>query len=780
MPPSKWTFLAVLLIVPLLLQAQTTIFYQGFESTVPCNNWGYTGGVVNSETVRTGASSNRVGRSGESNSLVFNTVDVTGLAGLQLRFYHAVRGGSGPGMDTDEGAVVQVRINGGAWTTIDAVSGYGDYNWNWTSTSGGNPGNGCLYTMPNPMSYTFPAGTNTIALRIFSTRGSCPAGTALAYNRTDEGLFIDDVSLTTTTTPLPFIWTGATDTDWHKCSNWRYGVVPGATSDVTIDQTAVNDCEVYSANASCASLFLGSTNANTWELTIRSGRQLNVTNAVDVVRSGSGGAIGITLGTAGTGGISCGALSLTGSAAGNKTAFFRNEVGTNGMLIRGDVNIQTGGYLDLSGAAGGIMQIQGDLRNFDGEAAFEELSSLTWFSGGAAQAITTGGHEERFGSIRMGKSANDLTLNAPIGIRAALILNYSVTPGGRIFSSTTNLLSMEAAATVSGATDLSHVDGPVRKFGTANFTYPIGKGSIYRPAQLTAVAGASTDAFVAEYFPASARTTFGTMAEPTLHHVSDCEYWMIERSVGTPNARVALSWHNTVSCGVDVLPELRVAWWDTPGTIWRDRGNNGTTTTAWGGWVPSTAVQSQFGAWTLSSTTANNPLPIELLFFDAQAVDDRVRCTWTTLSERDNDHFLVERSGDGSTFHSIGRVGGAGYSWSQLNYELIDPWPLTGISYYRLRQVDLDGSATVSQTVAVHFTAVGQELLLLPVGTGYEVRHALSEDASYELLDAAGRLVQSGTSEGSRFIIPGDRLASGVHILLVHDRERRDHVRFVH
>lgn len=789
-------FLRIVLFVLLPISgiSQTVISFQGFEATAPCTNWGYTGGVVATETRRTGTNALRIGRQGESNTATFNTVNVTGLAGLQLTVYHSVRSGSGPGMDVREGAVMQVSING-VWTTIGRVGGLSDHAYAWSNPVAGSGSTTCspaiLYQCPNPLVYAVPAGTNTIAFRAFSVSGGSNCNTfntlmngnvGSNYDRTDEGIFLDDVSLSTTTTPLPFIWSGAVDTDWHKCGNWRYGVVPGLTSAVTIDQTAVNHCEVYTANAQCASLALSSNTASAWNLTVRAARQLAVTNGVTVTRSGTGGAIGITLGTTGpatTGTFSCGNLTLTGSAAGNATAYFRNEAGTNSMLVRGDLLISAGGHLDLSaGATGGLMQLQGNYTNNDGEAAFSEQSSLVWFSGTLTRAINTTGFQERFGSIRMAKTAGDLLLNRPISVRGAIAFAYAA-PGGRILSNTAALLSLENTATTTGASDGSHVDGPMQRFGNTAFIYPVGEAGLYRPVQLSDISGTATDAFTVRYRRVSANVAYGPNTDAFLLHVSDCEHWTVVASSGVPNARVIPSWHNVHSCGVTDPDDLRVAWWDASAMVplWRDRGNDGVTTTPWGGWVPSGEVQNQLGAFTLGSVSSANPLPIELLYFGATAQGSGVQCDWITATEWNNDFFTVERSADGIHFEPVGNVDAAGDTWSTTAYTFFDPAPLPGVSYYRLRQTDVDGTSTVSDVVAVTFER-DAETHAWATGDALQVSTSFPVGASYRLFDPAGRLVASGQVSSNTF---GIRVANGtgVHILEVADGVRAERLRVV-
>lgn len=101
-----------------------------------------------------------------------------------------------------------------------------------------------------------------------------------------------------------------------------------------------------------------------------------------------------------------------------------------------------------------------------------------------------------------------------------------------------------------------------------------------------------------------------------------------------------------------------------------------------------------------------NPLPVELLYFDANKDGSNVRCNWTTATEINNDYFAVERSKNGTVFEQIGTVQGANNSNSILYYVFYDEHPYTGLSYYRLRQVDFDGTYSYSNIVAVYFGAL--------------------------------------------------------------------------
>ncbi|MBK8339414.1 MAG: T9SS type A sorting domain-containing protein [Flavobacteriales bacterium] len=340
-------------------------------------------------------------------------------------------------------------------------------------------------------------------------------------------------------------------------------------------------------------------------------------------------------------------------------------------------------------------------------------------------------------------------------------------------------LRLNPTATATNYTDASFVNGPMTKLGTANFTYPVGKGNALRPAALTGVSGSGSDAFTVEYFAADPTVLFGTPVEPTLDHVSECEYWMIDRDTGTPNATVQLSWDTPESCGVTALADLRVARWS--GAIWEDKGQLNVTGNTTAGTLETAAQQTAFSPWTLASTSSQNPLPIELLSFSATAETDRVRLDWTTATERDNAFFTVERSRDANDFEAVIELPGAGTSLSTLSSQAFDNAPLAGTSYYRLRQTDLDGTSTVSAAVPVNFSGSAANGLAV-IGTGEVVwlEHDFAPGNVLSILDASGRMVlQIVITEGPRMPLPTAELPAGAYLVRASDGDRVVTTRFI-
>jgi len=103
-------------------------------------------------------------------------------------------------------------------------------------------------------------------------------------------------------------------------------------------------------------------------------------------------------------------------------------------------------------------------------------------------------------------------------------------------------------------------------------------------------------------------------------------------------------------------------------------------------------------------------LPIELLEFNASRVGEDVLLDWTTATELENSHFNIQRSLDGEEFDNIGRVEGNGTSFRSHEYQFLDQEARTDEwLYYRLEQVDSDGTSTLTDVRAVQGVSADQQ-----------------------------------------------------------------------
>ena len=150
-------------------------------------------------------------------------------------------------------------------------------------------------------------------------------------------------------------------------------------------------------------------------------------------------------------------------------------------------------------------------------------------------------------------------------------------------------------------------------------------------------------------------------------------------------------------------------------------------------------------------------LPVEWLNFTAVGRNGQVFLNWQTGTEVNNSHFIVERSAEGETFEPVMTVQGAGTTLETTRYEAIDTQVGTKSVYYRLQQVDFDGTSSFSKQVKVVWANSTSQLQVVPnplseMQEGIQLhlnQWPVSEKISIEIMDAKGRRVYQKFSETS-------------------------------
>jgi hypothetical protein len=135
-------------------------------------------------------------------------------------------------------------------------------------------------------------------------------------------------------------------------------------------------------------------------------------------------------------------------------------------------------------------------------------------------------------------------------------------------------------------------------------------------------------------------------------------------------------------------------------------------------------------------------LPIELLDFLLLGQENQVYLKWISALEINNQFYKVERSKDVIRWETIYEVKGQGNAAGYLSYEFTDKYPYPGISYYRLRQMDFDGSETFSKVKTVRIS--DSDIILYPNPVSDHLFYRIEEtDLNYhiEIYDLAGSCV---------------------------------------
>lgn len=144
--------------------------------------------------------------------------------------------------------------------------------------------------------------------------------------------------------------------------------------------------------------------------------------------------------------------------------------------------------------------------------------------------------------------------------------------------------------------------------------------------------------------------------------------------------------------------------------------------------------------------TIEAALPIELVDFEVERyMDDNVKISWTTASEINNSHFEVERSSNGHDFDLVAKVESYGNSNTLEKYSIIDNAPIQGINYYRLKQIDLDGTAQYSSIRTIQFSTSSEKIKVYPNPAKDFITINLPEseyDTNIKIYDQLGRIFQ--------------------------------------
>ncbi|MFN0187266.1 MAG: T9SS type A sorting domain-containing protein [Bacteroidia bacterium] len=399
----------------------------------------------------------------------------------------------------------------------------------------------------------------------------------------------------------------------------------------------------------------------------------------------------------------------------------------------------------------------GNLVPRNGTVTFRGAEGL-WISGSTTTAFYNLTIDNGFGVAL----ARDINISNQL-----LLLNgvlYS-TPGARVVAL--------AGATSNLGSSISYVDGPfeqiVASSSAQTLNLPIGKNGSFRPIILAVQHTNSTSvSYISEVWNSSARAMSFALP-PTLTHVSDVRYFNLTRSAisNLSNARITLTYGAD-----DIVTDpnfLRVAR-DNGSSSWLDLGGFGTA--AGTGSITSNNFTGFNTYFTLGNASGGvNPLPVEYISFNAIAKSNHVNVSWSTASEVNSDFFIVEKSTNGSTFSPIGKVNAAGFATTLQTYLFEDAKPVQGNNYYRLKQMDRNGTFEYSSVRVVNFKKSAMNVYPNPVTDrviSVSMDNFEDENLEARLMDLNGKIVvttnmQFSSSSSAQFVIDAS-LSPGVYL----------------
>lgn len=483
--------------------------------------------------------------------------------------------------------------------------------------------------------------------------------------------------------------------------------------------------------------------------------------------TGSGAvAIGGTLSNSGSVATGMGSISVAGDLA-NTGAAATYTASANTLTIQGAF-LNTGGA--TFNASTGSINLVG---NWTNSGTFNGGTGTVSFSSTGGQSLT--GTTTFYNVTR--SNGGSLSLNS-----AMTVSNILTLLNGRIITGSNTLsLSNTASQPVTGQTNTTFIDGRLAisypaTAGTAR-VYPVGKGTTYRPVTIYQQA-ISSDAVVRVEM---INTPPSGVYPSTIQGLSEARYFAVDMLSGAMNDPVVELSFNTNGPpdeNITIAGNARVVRAESAAGPWTDEGGSGVfSPAAPAGYATSdvTSIASQtFFALGYQSV----PLPITLAFFDATPEDAGVRLRWATLTEKDNAYFTIERSVTGLSYDSILGIPGVGNSRATIHYAAFDELPFYGVSYYRLKQTDYDGTFTHSRVVRVeNLVRRNMEVVLSPNPSHageqvlLQVKYATDARGRVLVASATGRIYFDGIVDLGRPFrlteVLGPSPAPGVYIVHV-------------
>jgi hypothetical protein len=384
------------------------------------------------------------------------------------------------------------------------------------------------------------------------------------------------------------------------------------------------------------------------------------------------------------------------------------------------------------------------------------------------------------GTIPTVQLLTDLTVNN-LALSGGRILvqgaaKLQVLPGGSLVGGNAN--SYTNTLTLAAVTNLTTP--------TVSLTFPLGVNGQYRPLTFTVTDQAiGTTSYTAHQYeaPSPTRTLPAALAR-----VSQIRYYNVVQEAGGSSTLGSATVRLSYSPASDLVTPanvnlLRVAMADpADNSKWKDIGGSGTGSDI----TSASFTPGPLGDFTLATDIATppntNPLPVELTRFEAARQTAGVALTWTTATERNSARFEVERSLDGHTFGTVLSQPAQGNSTQPREYAALDAQAPAGRLYYRLRQVDLDGTVAYSRVLTVNGPeGAAAEWAVYPNPTTDRLTASLApaEGRTYRILNALGRVVGQGNAAAADPTVEVRQLPAGTYFLELRDARGPQTRRFV-
>ncbi len=262
-------------------------------------------------------------------------------------------------------------------------------------------------------------------------------------------------------------------------------------------------------------------------------------------------------------------------------------------------------------------------------------------------------------------------------------------------------------------------------------------------------------------------------------------FWFVKR---TTNAAItgSMRFNYPVAEGTALAAysagNMKAQRWENLGAGWgwhapyagQTDGNPGPT------WVDHNAsyISDIYNMWTIVSVAnGQTPLPVQLVSFEAQQVDNKVKIWWDVQSEYNTDKYIVERTTDLIHYELIKSENPHGPSTGLINYETYDYNPVKGLQYYRLTTLNTDGSKDYSELRPVNIKDIFE--IVNANAEASSIRIDFTYDSNlpyaYNVTDIFGKTIASGNKyaeQGMNTLILPINPAKGIYFITLSNQQK--------
>ena len=553
-----------------------------------------------------------------------------------------------------------------------------------------------------------------------------------------------DNSPTPKTTSNNYVWTGAINDAWNTNNNWvlynnsthQYQIpdeAPNAsTHNVFVEQYGTS-CVSNWADASNDIALNNITIGENAEMTVEANKNLTVYGNI----------------------ANAGTLDLLGDITFNGTA--RQTLSGSGTLTINNINVNnthSDGVI-----AENTLDITGNVTV--GNNSKLNVTGTAVLNGNATQTLSGTGSMAVSNVVFNNSNGFDATgLENNLAVNTSATFTNGIYDGNMVFGKSANAID---------ASRISYVNGEVSKTGNGDsFIFPTGNDNVY--GQIEAIVGDEDKATIRFHhksghgFSESEYPRWWNLADmnpdnnPQFDHVSNFEYWDVFASADLTDATLSIyagdaNDHFSTPTSFDIANIYGAMY---KNGLWRNIGGGSGSVSPSGETIilenvtilGNSSRSTEFTKTSIGSKSQETILPIELLSFSAHCNGNTIGIDWSTASERNNDYFILEKSLDAINFNEIARIAGAGKSIEQIDYSYTDYDYYGGDVYYRLVQVDYDGTKTYSEIISAKCSnwETDPNISVFPNPFSSELTIVLenfrNEPATIEIFDVMGRTIK--------------------------------------